>query len=167
VSDRISTSKRIKGINNSDDTSQLPRKSMEYKMIKEIEPYHYYITGIIEQRKHIIIINTGQEENYIPRELVTEEEINSKEQICPELPKELSYTEETTQKEIIIGGIVILIKFKIYQSDNIILGIKWLEEMKPYNLENTQLIITYKNKKVTIKRTIWSNKIWRFIYLQK
>jgi len=154
VSDRISTSKRIKGINNSDDTSQLPRKSMEYKMIKEIEPYHYYITGIIEQRKHIIIINTGQEENYIPRELVTEEEINSKEQICPELPKELSYTEETTQKEIIIGGIVILIKFKIYQSDNIILGIKWLEEIKPYNLENTQLIITYKNKKVTIKRTI-------------
>jgi len=108
----------------------------------------------MEQRKHIIIINTGQEENYIPRELVSKEEIISKEQICPELPKELLHIEETTQKEIIIGGIMILINFKIYQEDNIILGIKWLEEVKPYNLENTQLTITYKNKRIIIKRAI-------------
>jgi len=66
----------------------------------------------------------------------------------------LLHIEETTQKEIIIGGIIILINFKIYQEDNIILGIKWLEEVKPYNLENTQLTITYKNKKIIIKRAI-------------
>ena len=45
-------------------------------------------------------------------------------------------------------------KRKIYQEDNIILGIKWLEEVKPYNLENTQLTITYKNKRIIIKRAI-------------
>ncbi|KAG5610145.1 hypothetical protein H5410_021426 [Solanum commersonii] len=78
------------------ETSQPQRKSIEYPIIKEIEPYHYYITGIIEQRKHIIIINTGQEENCIPKELVDEE---SKKQACPELPKELSYIENTTEKE--------------------------------------------------------------------
>ncbi len=71
-----------------------------------------------------------------------EDEIITTEQLCPELPKELINTEETTEKEIIIGGIPIVIKFKIYQGDkNITLGIKWLEEMKPYNLENTQLTI--------------------------
>jgi len=80
----------------------------------------------------------------------------------PRITKRLINSEEIAEKEIIIGGIVILIKFKIYQGDNIILGIKWLEEMKPYNLENTQLTITYKNKKVIIKRTIW-----KYTYLQK
>ena len=40
-----------------------PQKSME----EEIKPHHYYITGIMEQRKYLILINTGQEENYITR----------------------------------------------------------------------------------------------------
>ncbi|KAG5606272.1 hypothetical protein H5410_027764 [Solanum commersonii] len=97
----------MKNVDKTEDTSQPQRKSVEYPIIKEIEPYHYYITGIIEQRKHIIIINTGQEENYIPRELVDEEEIISKKQACPELPKELSCIEDTIEKKVIIGGIII------------------------------------------------------------
>ena len=65
------------------------------------------------------------------------------------------YTEETTEKEIIIGGVPIVIKFKIYQGDeNIILGIKWLEQVKLYNLEDKQLTINYENKRVIIKRTL-------------
>ncbi len=146
VSDRISTSKR----KSYSETPQSSRNSVE---IKEIEPYHYYITGILEQRKFIITINTGQEENYITRELVTEEEINST--AHSELPKEFIALSETVEKELIIGGIPMVINFKIYHGDkNIILGIKWLEDMKPYNLENTQLTVTYKNKKDIIKRTI-------------
>jgi len=111
----------------------------------------------MEQRKYLILINTGQEENYITRELVTEDEIITTEQSCPELPKALIYTEETTEKEIIIGGVPIVIKFKVYQGDkNITLGIKWLEQVKPYNLEDKQLTINYNNKKIIIKRTfLW------------
>lgn len=109
----------------------------------------------MNQRKYLILIDTGQEENYVTRELVTEEEIITKEQTCPELPMTLINTEELTEKEMIIGGIPITIKFKIYQGNrNITLGIKWLEQLKPYNLEDKQLMITYQNKKVTIKRTL-------------
>lgn len=42
---------------------------------EEIRPYHYFVTGIIDQRKYKFLINTGLEENYITRELVLEEEI--------------------------------------------------------------------------------------------
>ncbi|KAG5599963.1 hypothetical protein H5410_031333 [Solanum commersonii] len=85
----MSTSRRI---------DKTPQKSME----EERKPHHYYIAGIMEQRKYLILINTGLEENYITRELVTEDEIITTEQSCPELPKALTYTEETTEKEIII-----------------------------------------------------------------
>ena len=53
----------------------------------------------MEQRKYQILINTGQEENYITRELVTEAEIITTEQLCPELPKELIINEEITEKK--------------------------------------------------------------------
>ena len=100
---------------------------------EEITPYHYYIAGIIDQRKYKILINTGQEENYITRELVLEEEIIKTGHICPGLPSEIvNINEETTEKEIIIGGIPLIIPFKIYQGNhNITLGIKWLEKVKP------------------------------------
>ncbi|AAF08288.1 putative cell-to-cell movement protein [Tobacco vein clearing virus] len=144
TSSRISTSKR----------EYIIPKNLARNTIEEIKPYHYYITGIMEQRKYQILINTGQEENYIIRELVAESEIITTEQLCPELPKELIINEEITEKEIIIGGIPLIIQFKIYQgNENITLGIKWLERLKPYNLEDKQLTITYKNKKVIIKRT--------------
>ena len=122
---------------------------------EEITPYHYYITGIIDQRKYKILINTGLEENLITRELVLEEEIMKTGHICPGLPSEIvNINEETTEKEIIIGGIPLVIQFKIYQGNhNITLGIKWLEKVKPYNIENEQLTITCQNKKIIIKRT--------------
>jgi len=158
VKERLSTSKRINyeipQLSSKMTTSRRIDKSPQISE-EEIEPYRYYITGIMEQRKYLILINTGQEENYITRELVTEDEIITIEQSCPELPKALIYTEETTEKEIIIGGIPIVIKFKIYQGDkNITLGLKWLEQVKPYNLEDKQLTINYDNKKIIIKRTL-------------
>ena len=138
----MSTSRRI---------DKTPQKLME----DEIKPHHYYIMEIMEQRKYSILIDTGREENYITRELVTEDEIITSEQSFPELPKALMYTEETTEKELIIGGVSIVLKFKIYQGDeNIILGIKWLKQVKSYNLEDKQLTINYKNKRVIIKRTL-------------
>ena len=93
---------------------------------EEITPYHYFITRIINQRRYKILINTGQEENYITRELVLEEEITKTGHICPGLPSEIvNINEETTEKEIIIGGIPLIIQFKIYQGNhNITLGIK-------------------------------------------
>ena len=51
------------------------------------------------------MINTGQEENHITRELVLEEEIMKTGHICPGLPSEIVNTnKETTEKEIILGG---------------------------------------------------------------
>ena len=143
TSSRMSTSKR---------KYEIPQSLLDKE---EITPYHYFITGIIDQRKYKILINTGQEENYITRELVLEEEIIRTGHTCPGLPSEIVNTnEETTEKEIIIGGILLIIQFKIYQGDhNITLGIKWLEKVKPYNIENEQLTITCQNKKIIIKRT--------------
>jgi len=166
VKERLSTSKRIN--NEMPETSSrstsrstskrinytTPQKLIEQK-IEEINPHHYYITGIMDQRKYLILINTGQEENYVIRELIPEQEIVTIEQQNSELPKALRKNEETTEKELIIGGIPILINFKIYQGDkNITLGIKWLEKVKPYKLEDMQLTISYENKKIIIKRTL-------------
>ena len=122
---------------------------------EEITPYHYFITGIIDQRRYKILINTRQEENYITRELVLETEIIETRHLCLGLPSEIVNTnEEITEKEINIGGIPLIIPFKIYQgSQNITLGIKWLEKVKPYNIENEQLTITCQNNKIIIKRT--------------
>ena len=48
-----------------------------------------------------------------------------------------------------------IIKFKVYQgNENITLGIKWLEQVTPYNIEDKQLTINYQSKKVIIKRTL-------------
>ena len=40
------------------------------------------------------------------------------------------------------------------QKTDIILEIKWLEQVKPYNIEHTQLTITYNREKLLIKRTL-------------
>ncbi|MFV1411421.1 hypothetical protein QMK84_28580, partial [Klebsiella pneumoniae] len=63
---RMSTSKR---------NYEIPQNLLD---TEESTPYHYFITEIIDQRKYKILINTGQEENYITRELVLEEEIIKK-----------------------------------------------------------------------------------------
>ena len=118
VKERLSTSKRINceipQISSKMSTSRRINKTPQKSMEDDIKPHHYYITGIMEQRKYLILIDTGREENYITRELVTEDEIITTEQLCPELPKALMYTEETTEKKIIIGRVPIVIKFKIY-----------------------------------------------------
>lgn len=130
--------------------------------INNLQPNHYFITGIMDQRKYLILINTGQEENLISKEIVLEKDIIIKEHSCPDLPKILTNIEEITEKEFIIGGIPMVIQLKLYQWENrIILGIKWLDTLKPYSLEDKQLIITYQNKKIIINRTI----IWqKYIY---
>ena len=72
----------------------------------------------MDQRKYKILINTGQEENYIIRELVLETEIIKTGQLCLGLRSEIvSTNEEITVKEIIIGGIPLIIPFKIYQGN--------------------------------------------------
>ena len=139
-------------------SSRMSSSKRKYEIsqdLKEMTKYHYFITGIMDKRKYKILINTGQEENHITRELVLEEEIMKTGHICPGLPSEIINTnEETTEKEIIIGGIPLKIQFKIYEGNyNITLGIKWLEKVKPYSIENEQLTITCQNKKIIIKRT--------------
>ena len=117
----------------------------------------------MDQRKYKILINTRKEENHITRELVLEEEIMKTGHICPRLPSEILNTnEETTEKEIIIGGIPLKIQFKIYEGNhNITLGIKLLEKVKPYSIENEQLTITCQNKKNNYKKNQkWLMKIF-------
>ena len=91
TSSRMSTSKR---------NSEIPQNLLDKD---EITSYYYFRTGIIDQRRHKILINTGQEENYIMRELVLETEIIKTGHICPGLPSEIvNINEETTEKEITI-----------------------------------------------------------------
>ena len=40
------------------------------------------------------------------------------------------------------------------QKTDIILGIKWLEQVKPYNIEHTQLSITYNREKLFLRRAL-------------
>ena len=67
------------------------------------------------------------------------------------------------EKEIIIWVRKIKIEFEIkeeMQKAAIILGIKWLEQVKPYNIEHTQLSIIYNKEKLIIKRTLtWYKNI--------
>lgn len=134
-------------------SSRMSSSKRKYEISQDLEKmtiYHYFITGIMDQRKYKILINTAQEENHITRELVLEEEIMKTGHIYPGLPSEIVNTNE----EIIIGGIPLKIQFKIYEGNhNITLGIKWLEKVKPYSIENEQLTITCQNKKIIIKRT--------------
>ena len=84
---------------------------------EEITPYHYFMTWITDQRKYKFLINTGQEENYIARELVLETEIIKTGHLCPGLPSEIvNKNEEITEKEVIIGEIPLIIPFKIYKN---------------------------------------------------
>ena len=47
----------------------------------------------------------------------------------------------------------------MYKTD-IILGIKWLEQVKQYNIEHTQLSITYNKERLFIKRALtWYENI--------
>ena len=130
-------------------------RKLEYEKPMEIQPYHYYITGVLGQRKYLILINTGEQDNYITRELILESDIMVQEQGCLDLPKELRQTKEITTQELIIGGIPISIQFTITQiNTNIILGLNWLEQVKPYKIEDKQLIIKYQRKDIIIPRTI-------------
>ena len=108
-------------------------------------------------------MNTGQEENYIARYLVKNEEIKYDNNICPDLPRSLINTKNIAEKEITIGVRKIKIEFEIkeeMQKADIILGIKWLEQIKPYNIEHQQLSITYNKEKLFIKRTLtWHENI--------
>ena len=40
------------------------------------------------------------------------------------------------------------------QKADILLGIKWLEQVKLYNIEHTQITITYNREKLLIKRAL-------------
>ena len=109
------------------------------------------------KKEYLILLNTGQEENYVAKYLVKSEEIKSSSNICPDLPRSLINIKDTTEKEIIIGVRKIKIEFEIkeeMQKIDIILGIKWLEQVKPYNIEHRQLSITYNKEKLFIKRTL-------------
>ena len=90
-------------------------------------------------------MNTGQEKNYIARYLIKNKKIKSNNNICPDLPRSLINTKNIAEKEIIIGIRKIKIEFEVkeeMQKADIILGIKCLEQVKPYNIEHTQLSIT-------------------------
>ena len=102
-------------------------------------------------------MNTGQEENYIARYLVRNEEIKIDNNICPDLPRSLINNKNLAEKEIILGVRKIKIEFEVkeeMQKADIILGIKWLEQVKPYNIEHTQLTLTYNKEKLFLRRAL-------------
>ena len=106
-------------------------------------------------------MNTGQEENYIARYLVKNEEIKTDNNICPDLPRSLINNKNLAEKEIILGVRKIKIEFEVkeeMQKADIILGIKWLEQVKPYNIEHTQLTLTYNQEKLFLKRALTWNE---------
>lgn len=160
VQERIgSSSKRLIDIPTTSSRLSTSRRStsrrIEQEITMEIQPHQYYITGMLGQRKYLILINTGEQENYITKELVPEDEIEIQGKECIELPRELRQITEITNQELIIGGIPIKIQFTVMElNTNITLGLSWLEQVKPYNIEDRQLIIHYQGKKVTISRTI-------------
>ena len=154
VNERIGKAKRMIDTPTTSSRMSTSRR-LEFDIPMEIQPYHYYITGILGQRKYLILIDTGEQENYITRELIIENDIKIQEQECLDLPKELRQTKETTTQELIIGGIPISIPFTITKiNTNIILGLNWLEQVKPYKIEDKQLIIHYDRKPIIISRTI-------------
>ena len=60
-------------------------------------------------------------------------------------------------QEIIIAQIPMMITFEVVEKTywDIILGLNWLEEVKPYKIEPTHITITYDKKKIIIHRIIW------------
>ena len=102
-------------------------------------------------------MNTGQEENHIAKYLVKNEEIKNDNNICLDLPRSLINNKNLAEKEIILGVRKIKIEFEVkeeMQKADIILGIKWLEQVKPYNIEHTQLTLTYNQEKLFLKRAL-------------
>ena len=156
VKERIGTTSKRQIDAPSSSSRMSTSRRIEYEIPNEIIPtqHPYYITGILNQRKYLILINTGEQDNWITRELITEDDIIIQEQGIPDLPIELKQTKEITIQELIIGGIPINIQFTIGQiNPNIVLGLQWLEQVKPYKLEDKRLIIHYQNKNVIINRT--------------
>ena len=81
--------------------------------------------------------------------------------MCPDLPRSLINSKNIAEKEIIIGVRKIKIEFEIkeeMQKADIILGIKWLEQVKPYNIEHTQLTLTYNKEQLFLKRALTWNE---------
>ena len=68
--------------------------------------------GTINEKEYLMLLNTGQEENYITKYLVINEEIKFNSNICPDLPRSLIDIKDTTEKEIIIGIRKIKIEFE-------------------------------------------------------
>ena len=154
VNDRISTTKRIAN-EKPESSSSSKRTSYETNSISNLN--QYYITGKINEKEYLILLNTGQEENYIAKYLVKNEEIKTDNDICPDLPRSLINSKNIAEKEIIIGVRKIKIEFEVkeeMQKADIILGIKWLEQVKPYNIEHTQLTLTYNKEKLFLKRAL-------------
>ena len=58
-------------------------------------------------------MNTGQEENYIAKYLVKNEEIKTDNDMCPDLPRSLINNKNIAEKEIIIGVRKMKIEFEI------------------------------------------------------
>ena len=58
------------------------------------------------------------------------------------------------EQEVTIAQILMVIKFEVAENTqaDIILGLNWLEEVKPYKIEPTHILITYDKKRRIIKR---------------
>ena len=154
VNDRISTTKRIAN-EKPESSSSSKRTSYETNSISNLN--QYYITGKINEKEYLILLNTGQEENYIAKYLVKNEEIKTDNDMCPDLPRSLINNKNLAEKEIILGVRKIKIEFEVkeeMQKADIILGIKWLEQVKPYNIEHTQLTLTYNKEKLFLRRAL-------------
>ena len=139
----------------SESSSSSKRTSYETNSISNLN--QYYITGKINEKEYLILLNTGQEENYIAKYLVKNEEIKSNNNICSDLPRSLINAKNIAKKEIIIGIRKIKIEFEVkeeIQKADIILGIKWIEQVKPYNIEHIQLTLTYNREKLFLRRAL-------------
>ena len=138
-----------------ESSSSSKRTSYDTNSISNLN--QYYITRKINEKEYLILLNTGQEKNYIAKYLVKNEEIKTDNNICPDLPRSLINNKNLAEKEIILGVRKIKIEFEVkeeMQKADIILGIKWLEQVKPYNIEHTQLTLTYNKEKLFLKRAL-------------
>ena len=123
---------------------------------KTITQNKYYILGTIENKDHLILINTGQEENCITEKLLSEEELDMViKRKSSQLPTMIKTLVELDQ-EIIIAQIPMMITFEVVEKTyaDIILGLNWLERLKPYKIEPTHITVTYDKKTRIIKRII-------------
>ena len=96
INDRISTTKRI-AYEKPESSSSSKRTSYETNSISNLN--QYYITGKINEKEYLILLNTGQEENYIAKYLIKNEEIKTDNDICPDLPKCLINNKNIAEKK--------------------------------------------------------------------